>query len=177
MLFGDIAGDELYRFGQLGQRYQRHGAPGAGCLVQQGVDTLDPGVPIAGIGPCGIQQHQQRAGSAPFGLRVQDRACEPDNHRRDGQHPQQQQPPRGAVGLCRLVRQPQQQRHAGKPPPDRRRRNRPQDDPQDRQGDQRQQEQRGGKAKGANHPHQACLSNAPNSHNSADAAGPPVWCV
>ena len=63
--------------------------------------------------PSWHQHDQQGPVAGDASLRVQNRPGKPDDHRRNRKHPQQQQPPRRAVGLAFVVLQPQQQRHPG----------------------------------------------------------------
>ena len=123
-------------------------------LVQQSFDHGHLTRPRPGRSPAAIEQHQ-KAITLTFGffIGVQDRTGEPDNHRRHGQSPQQQKPPRRAVSNSVVVLQPQEQRHTRKPAADRCRRNGAQDEPQDRQGDQRDQHPRGGKTYGQTEDH------------------------
>jgi len=127
---------------RIGQAHQCCGAVGAGGLHQQRVRRLDPGAPVGGAGPAGVHHDQERAiaRSGGFGFGVQHRAREAEDHRRDGEHAQQQEPPGRAVADLFVILESKQQHHARKQAADRRGRHRAQDQPEDRQGQQPQQQ-------------------------------------
>ena len=115
------------------QPHNRHRPAGAPRLGQLRVDQIGLRIPMRRPGPARVQQNQQRPGPVFRLPRVKHRPRQTHDHRRDGDHPQQQQPPGRAVADAFVVLQAQQQRHARKPAPDRRGRDGAQDDPEDRQ--------------------------------------------
>ena len=145
---------------RVGQTHKRDGPPRPPGILDQRRGAVDPARPVARIGPAAIHQDQQRTGPRLTDLGIQDRSGKGDNRRCDGQHPQQQQPPRGLVRLGLVIGQAQQQGHAGKPAADGGRRHRAQQQPQDGQRNQAQQKPGRGKAYGTKHPHQCRRSSA-----------------
>ena len=165
-------GLELRLFGRR-EAQQGHRARLALGAGEQGVERCLPLAPVRGAGPAGIHHHQKRARArlgAALLLRVQHRPGEADDHRGDGEHPHEQQPPRRAVGDLLFILQAEQQHHAGKHPADRRRRHRAQDDPQHRQRQKPEQQPGRGKPEGAEHGHPWPPSIARYTHSSADCA-------
>ena len=146
---------------QVAEKHQRHRPGGAFGLVERHGHPFHPPRPVARIGPGAVKHDQQRAASRAALLRIQYRAGKTDDRRCQRQHPQQQQPPRRALGLAFVIAQPRKQRHAGKQPAHRGRRHCAQQDPQNRQGRQPQQQPGRGKTDTEEGCHQARRSNAP----------------
>ena len=165
--------DHLTR--RIGQSDHRDRPPLASRRLGHGHRPVDPTRPVAGVSPASVDQDQHRPGSRLAPVRVQHRSGKGQDRRRDGRHPQQEQPPRCPVGLGVVIAQTQEQRHARKPPPDRGRGHGAQDQPQQRQSHQPDQQQRCGKAQRSDHPHQWPRSSARYIHSRAACAGCPVW--
>ena len=168
--------------GRPGLRRLEHGRFGGGQADHSGRAPLAPGFgqqclyrlclarPFGRRGPGTIQQNQQgvRCGLA-FGIGVQHRTGQTDDHGGHRQHPQQQQPPWRAVGNAFLILQAQQQRHAGKAAAHRRGWHGSQQDPQQRQGEKGQQQPWRGETYAAKY-HVVPLSSACQIHSKADCA-------
>ena len=127
-------------------------------VLEREIHPVDPARPVGRVGPCAVEEDEERAGAGLVGFGVEDRAREADDGRADGEHPERKEPPGRAVGLGVVVLKPEQQRHAWEPPADRRGRDGAEDQPEDRQGDQAEEQDRAREAYGAEGPHQCTRS-------------------
>ena len=159
---------------RIGQRDQSGGAASGGRLAQRAVDTGAVAGPVTGRGPAAILDDQQWSTGGAGRDRVQNGAGKPKDRGGQRGHPQEQQPPRRALGLHLFVGKAEKQCHPRKPAPDRRGRNGAQQEPQDRQRHEAQQKPGRGKAQGTDQRHRAPRSSAAQSHRSAPCAGSPV---
>ena len=139
------------RYRTAGHLPQDDGPAGLRSLAYRRQRRCFARAPVRCTGPARIHQDQHRplaAGPQPV-AGVQHRPGEPDDHRRQRQHPQRQQPPRRLVGLAIRVLQTQQQTDPGEGLQLRARRDGPQQPPQHWQRDQCRQQPGAGESQDA----------------------------